>query len=474
MDEATGKSIAKNTFWLFGGQVTGRLLRAAIVIYAARILGAASWGAFSYAISLAAFLTIFSDFGVNALLTREGVKSPELRQKYLATALFIKALLLLILVMGMFFFANSLTNLEGAAILMPMIVFVFVFDSLRDLGTAMARALEKMQIEAWVNIFTNLAITIFGFIFLSYSKTATSLAWAYAVGTGLGFLTIVYVLREYFKGLTKNFDKNLIKTIITSAWPFGLLGLMGVVMINTDILMLGWLTSAEETGFYSAAQRPIQLLYTAPILIAAAFFPTLTRLAKQGGQNFRSVFERGLTSIYLLAIPASLGGAILSRQIIELLYGNSYLSAAPTFAILSGTILTVFPATLIANAMFAHEKQKSLLGFVALGVLGNVFFNFLFIPLWGMEGAALSTFLNQIIINAYLWQQLRKVSPFSVLPRLTKIFGASTVMGLTILLLEYYKVNAGVNILAGAGVYFAALTLFKEPTLKFLKFLTKG
>ncbi len=68
-NRTVGQTIAKNTFWLFFGQMTSRLLRAVIVIYSARVLGAASWGAFSYALGVAAFLTIFSDIGINALIT---------------------------------------------------------------------------------------------------------------------------------------------------------------------------------------------------------------------------------------------------------------------------------------------------------------------------------------------------------------------------------------------------------------------
>ena len=362
VDEATGKAIAKNTFWLFGGQIIGRLLRAVIIIYSARVLGASSWGAFSYALSLAAFLIIFSDFGINALLTRESVKSPELRRKYLSTAFFIKSSVIIALISLVLLFGDKLTNLPEAIVLMPIVAIILAFDSLRDLATAMARSLEKMHIEAAVNIFTNFSIAVIGFYLLTLNQTALNLTWSYAIGTGLGLLLAVYLLREYFTDIFKNFDKSLVKVIVTSAWPFGLLGLMGVIMINTDILMLGWLTSAEETGLYSAAQKPIQLLYIAPSLLAAAFFPTLTRLAKETGENFRAVFERGLATIYLIAAPLAVGGAILSTQIINLLYGGAYLESSGSFAILAATIIVVFPATLIANGIFAHEKQKNLLG----------------------------------------------------------------------------------------------------------------
>ena len=69
-NQNTRQTIAKNTFWLSFGEITGRLLRLGIVIYAARILGAAGWGVFSYLTSLAAVFTIFTDVGLGAVLIR--------------------------------------------------------------------------------------------------------------------------------------------------------------------------------------------------------------------------------------------------------------------------------------------------------------------------------------------------------------------------------------------------------------------
>jgi len=469
VDKAIGKKIAKNAAWLFGGQIVGRLLRAVIIIYSARVLGAASWGAFSYALSLAAFLTIFSDFGVNALLTREGVKSPELRNKYLATALALKAFVLVVLMALVTLLADKLTSIPAAAALLPIISLVFAFDSLRDLGVAIARSLEKMEIEAWVNIFTNLAITVFGFIFLYKFGSVASLTWGYALGSGLGLFAIIYILRDYFKGLFGNIDMSLAKSFITSAWPFGLLGLMGVVMINTDVLMLGWLTSAEATGFYSAAQKPIQLFYIIPTLIAAAFFPALTRSVNNKDSHFKSIFERGVTATYLFAVPIAIGGFLLARPIMKLLYGSVYLPGTSSFAILALTTISMFPATIIANGVYAHDKQKNLLGYVALGIFGNIFFNFLFIPTLGIAGSALSTLINQIIINIYLWRQFKKVTEFSIMPHLGKIVTAGLVMGIFTLFLRHYSVNVIANIALSGAVYLFCLWTLKEPMLHMLK-----
>src|SRR5947208_760670 len=60
-NRTTRQTIAKNTFWLAVSNFGGRLLRAVVIIYGARILGASEYGLFSYAITLSAFVSIFVD-----------------------------------------------------------------------------------------------------------------------------------------------------------------------------------------------------------------------------------------------------------------------------------------------------------------------------------------------------------------------------------------------------------------------------
>jgi len=57
--------VAKNTAWLAIGEMVSRLIRAGLIIYAARVLGTEGYGVFSYALSLAALFTIFSDIGLS-------------------------------------------------------------------------------------------------------------------------------------------------------------------------------------------------------------------------------------------------------------------------------------------------------------------------------------------------------------------------------------------------------------------------
>jgi O-antigen/teichoic acid export membrane protein len=417
------QTITKNTFWLMAGQLVSRLLRASIVIYAARVLGVSSWGAFSYAIGIAASLTILSDFGLNALITKETSREPNLRKKYLATALFIKTALIAILVTLLMIFSSHLTNIEEVKKLIPIIVIVFAFDGLRNLGSALARSMEKMEIEAGIGIFTNLAIVVLGFLFLRVSQTSQSLAYAYALGSGIGLVAIFFALRKYFSGLLKNFTKSLIMPILTKAWPFGLMGLMGVVMLNTDIIMLGWLVSPEGVGFYSAAQKPIQLLYVLPMLLASSVFPIMARLAKSDPVAIKKILEKYVALVILVAIPIALTGFLFAKPIIGIVFGSSYLPAVATFRILILTVLIVYPSTLIGNAIFAYDQHKAFLKFTLVAIVGNVIFNALLIPPLGIEGAAFATLFAQIITNVLIWRKMKKINDFRMWPAIKKGLG---------------------------------------------------
>lgn len=420
-NQTTGQTIAKNTAWLLIGQMASRLLRAVIVIYAARLLGAAGWGAFSYAIGIAAFLTIFSDIGINALITKEAARQPELKDRYLSTAFFTKLGLLTLFVIGTIIFFPYLTKIEEAAAIMPILIFVFAFDTLRDLGSALSRALEKMQIEAGIQIFTNFAIVTLGFIFLAVTPNGRSLAFAYAAGSGLGLIAIFYVLRDHFRGLIKNFRKELIKPILATAWPFGLMGLMGAIMLNTDIIMLGWLRSATEVGYYSAAQKPIQLLYVLPTLLATSIFPLLARLAKSATEEAKKMLEKYVAWVILISLPVTLVGILFPGTIMNLLFGAEYAPGIFAFQILMLSVLIVYPSTLIGNAIFAYDHQKAFVGFVLVAVLGNVVFNFILIPPFGIEGAAIATVLTQLLTNTLIWRRAKKITGLRIWPAIKSL-----------------------------------------------------
>ena len=186
--------------------------------------------------------------------------------------------------------------------------------------------------------------------------------------------------------------------MISSAWPMALNSIIGAFMLNTDVLMLGWWRSAKEIGYYSASQRIIQVFYSLPAIIASAIFPAISRLIGEKDEiKIKLLMEKGLTIVFLIAIPLVVGGIILGKPIINLVYGKEYLPAAIVFQMLIITNLIIFPATLISNTLLAYNKQKAMVLNILIGGIGNIIFNSILIPRWGMIGSSIATIIAQSI-----------------------------------------------------------------------------
>ena len=474
----TKQTVAKNTFWLSVSNFGGRLIKAIIIIYAARILGTNGYGVFSYAITLAGFLTLFMDPGINGILIRDASKvDDEERRTIFGTMFVMKIFLLIIGVLVILFITPLFTTLPGAKVLIPIVAIVLGLDTMREFFFSLIRAMEKMEWEAAIFLLTNAGIVVFGFIFLAYAATAKSFSWGYVAGDVIGTVAAVIALRGYFRKIFSRFDSMRVMPILKAAWPFAISGAIGLLFTNTDILIISWMRSASDVGIYSAAIRIIQTFYLIPGIIQFATLPLISRLAKNDNERFRGAFERTLGIIFLASIPLSLGGIVLGTQIMSFIFGAPYAAGGLAFKILAATLLFDFPAAIIINALFAYDHQKSLITSSALGAAVNVGLDIALIPFFGIAGSAVSTLIAQAINNGYLWWAMKKVNTFTVMTRLKKIIAASIVMAACGAVFMVIGVNVLVNIVLCTIVYFAVLRVLREPLLievKRLIFSPKG
>ncbi len=471
-NRTTRQTVAKNAFWLTVSNVGGRLLRAVIIIYAARVLGTYGWGVFSYAITLAAFFTPFIDFGINSVLMKESAKSrddPALRSRIISTSFYLKLILLVVGVAIVVFLVPLYATIPEVKTILWLISLVMVFDTLRQFTFSVNQSYERMELEAGLFIFTNLAIVASGFAFLKWQPTVKAFTFAYTLGTGLGMLTSFYVLRDELRRLLVDFSTKLVRPIIAACWPFAISGALGIFLINTDILIIGWLRSTSDVGLYSAANRFIQIIYLFPAILAVAALPAFSRLAKRDNQKMRLALEQIISLAFLAAIPTAVGGVLLAKQIMVLIFGPAYLGATAAFQILILTILIDFPAVILSNAIFSYDKQKALIVYSIIGGVFNVIFDLLLIPPFGIAGSAWATFFAQFLSNAYLWTIMKRTNDFQILPHLKKIIAATFIMAIFVIGFLALRLNVVLIIALASLIYFLLLHFNREPLLKEIK-----
>ena len=82
---------AKNSGLIFVGRGVERLVRIAVVVVLARMLGARGFGVYSFAFAFAEVFAIFTDAGIHTVLVREIAKDRDSAPRLLGSALVLKA-----------------------------------------------------------------------------------------------------------------------------------------------------------------------------------------------------------------------------------------------------------------------------------------------------------------------------------------------------------------------------------------------
>ncbi len=461
----TRQTIIKNTFWLFLGEASGRLLKMLLIVYAARKLGAEGWGIFSYAISIASLLMIFADIGIDNLIIREISQKKGNNKIFISAAIFIKTAILLSSILLVIFVSPYISNIPEAAGLFSTVAVILFFDVIRNSGFAINRVLEKMEKETIIKVIMNSVILVLGIALINADSSPMSLAVSYAVGSIIGTLLIASIVRKTVVQFVAKVNKETLKMVLGATLPFAVMALVGSIMANTDIFMLGIWRTPEDIGVYAATQRFYQFIIMLPSMIATAMFPLMSRLAHKENEKFKIVLEKALFVLAIIGVPIALGGIVLTNQIVLLVFGQSYIDAIPVLYIFMIMLLITLPMTLLINSIFAYDKQRKLVKANIFGMLANVLLNFLLIPKFGAAGAAFATLISTSMVIYVLCKEMKKVNNFEIWSSIKDVLTPTALMLAITLTLKYFGIKVTFNIIISAVAYFFFFLLLRRKTL---------
>ena len=404
----TKQTVIKNTLWLFIGEFGVRILKLFLFAFAARKLGASEWGTFSYALALMGMFAVISDIGINTVILRETAKKSDNINEYISTGFFLKIGLSVISSMALLAMLLFLKSDNGVRVLIPITCLILFFDSIREFGFAINRAFEKMEIEAFVKLVTTVILIFFGIILIIKEGKAISLSYAYLISSITGIIIMYFSLRNHFKKIVSNVNKKLFYFIFKEAWPIATVGVIGTIMSNIDMVILGWYTNNYQIGIYSAAQKPVQVIYLIPSLLGTAIFPVFSRLVLSEKENIKKFVNKTIYFSFLFSITASVGVLIIGGPIFNIMFGNQYAASIPLFKIMSLAIVTGAPGMILSNIMYALGKQKEIIRFILITLCLNIILCMILIPRYNIYGAAISVTLSQTIGNILLLIRSRK------------------------------------------------------------------
>ena len=231
------------------------------------------------------------------------------------------------------------------------------------------------------------------------------------------FAAIIFLNKLTNIKISQIFSGVIDKELLRFSYPLMFVTILGTLMHWMDILMLGYFTDTTTVGLYHPAARTAGLLRTVLLAFMGIFAPMMSEYHRQGDVGeMGKLYKLIVRWIVSLSLPLAIIIIIYSKKIM-MLFGVQYLSA-------SNVLMVLTTAAFIQTLFGGGGQTLTMTGFTKVNlfnsiivVLINITLNLLWIPQYGIIGAAYATLISMALLGLLRIVEVNhliKITPFSL------------------------------------------------------------
>lgn len=403
------KSIGFNAFMSILNSVMNIIFPLITFPYITRILGVDDLGKYNFAKNFVDIFCMLAFLGIPTYAIREGAKIRNDRER-------ISNLLSELFTIG--FFSSIIVTFF--AIFIPFIIPAL--NKYIDLISILAIIIPfKMIGQEWIYYIyedftafslTSIIMNIISIVLMfSFVHTQNDLR-IYAVVTAISTVGTNVIMffwgRRYCKvRIVKN--PNIIKhgkaiLVLFSSY------ISIMIYNNTDTILLGLMCGDYNVGIYGVSTKVYNMIKNCLLALTNVLqAQAVINMASNQQDKIENYMDKCFNMVLTFVMPCIFGIIITSKDIINLIAGKSYLSAQKSLIILSIALFFSLFSTMQSSCILIPNKDEifTLRGSI-YGACTNLILNFVFIPLWKENGAALTTLIAEAVVFFYYFRRSKK------------------------------------------------------------------
>ncbi|PRR82913.1 flippase [Clostridium vincentii] len=460
--------LIKNFFSTSVANIIGQLVGFISITYYSGVLEKDNYGMITFAQLFILYFTTVVLFGIQAFGTKLVVKKEKAYQE-LVNELFsfrlVIAVICCLISFGISFFISDNSKfpliliLWSVTLIPTSINFDWFFSGIQD-----------MKHNAVYNLLKTIVPAIIIFTFVRNINDIYVIPIAMSIGVLCGGIYYILILRRYNITLKFKYNNKLFKSYFFMGLPFLLSGLLSMVNGNIDKIILGFNSNQYgELGVYQAAYNFINFIVAFIGVIFVTLFPYIVRAHSEGRERIKKILQIVCRVVLMITIPISIGGFLLSNDIITAFYDEQYIGAVLPVKILMVYIFVFSIREVYAYSLNAFGLEKKYLKVVGISASLNFLLNLIFIPIYGYIAAAIITTVTEIINLVLMRRYIRKIAKFNDIKEVILVLIPALIMAMFILLIKHYISNVFIVIILAIIIYLVAVLLLRTVNLKELK-----
>lgn len=395
------RSLKKNVIYNLVRNISLMVFPLVTFPYINRILGVDNVGRYNFANSIVQYFLLFAGLGVSGYSIREGAKLRDRPEKsdWFMSEMFsinmIAAILAYIAMLLLVIFWKEANHYKGLICILGVMIVASPF-SVTWLFTIYE---DFLYITRRTILFQILSIVLL-FVFVK-DKNDVNLYAVVSVISNVGSNIYNYICGKKYCRLHFTYKIDWKKHMPPIMIIF-ITSLSIAIYVNSDITILGMMHSDHHVGLYSISVKVYNLLKNALISIltvvqARSAFYIGTGQDGELGQLSALV----INLIIFLSFPIMAGVIALHKEIILILANEDFLEAGSSLCILiTATAFNVFGVFFNTCILMPYKKERAIFYLSIIGALTNVALNFILIPLFAENAAALTTVVSEFLIFA--------------------------------------------------------------------------
>ncbi len=394
--EGLRRFLVWNVSYQAAAQVVGVLTGLAMTVLLSRHLGPAEFGGFTYLFAFLYFFLAANDLGINTIAVRELSQEPGRAAEILGRVLALRLVLGLItlvvawgVILAMRFPFDLAVALGIFALLLPLTAL--------KLPVVIFQSALRFDYGMWVDLTTRLAGLAAVIVVVWAEGRLVAVSAALVIAEVVGWVLMRRLAGRLVRPVW-GVDVRYWAAVLRSSLPLGLAGLLSAALNRLDFFMLERMTDLSQVGQYGAAYKVTTLAERLPQLVMNTLYPVMARDARGDRARLRRTYRESLRLLAGLGVPMALAVTMLSKSIVQILFGGPYAEAAGALRVLVWASACLYAALPGGVLLIALGRERVNLVAQLLAVVLNVGLNLAWIPRWGIRGAAFATVTSFALI----------------------------------------------------------------------------
>lgn len=172
------------------------------------------------------------------------------------------------------------------------------------------------------------------------------------------------------------------------------------IYLNLDRVMLGFMTTETDVGYYGASIKIKTILVALVTSLGNVLLPRVSYYVdNKQFCEFKRITEKALSFVWITSTPLMLYFIIFAREGLMFLSGNKYVPAIPAMMITMPTLVFIGLTNILGiQILVPLGKEKYVLYSEIWGAIVDLILNIILIPSLKSTGAAIGTTVAEIVV----------------------------------------------------------------------------